>query len=332
MNEKTDFATKRRELFEYSFVSGNEQALFAYIKENFSPLFDELSTDSLGNVIGIKRCGKPNPYRLMLTAPCDSFGFIVTDLEPNGKLRLHALDSRRNFATLFGKAAVCGKTSGILVSEKEANDCGADDFLLDCGAKNAEEANSLPIKRGDFVSVCEDIVTIGDAECYYGKENTALCAVLLETAQALCDCASNATDVYFVFAAQGRVGARGLRAAASLCPDEVLSLEVYPEKRVVCGDGAVVAYADSACRTDLETTKALLETAKRHGIDCRPSADVFKEIPSSADALCAVGARVGAVGVVCEKANTVCKINETDLHALSELLRAYVCECVEKQQ
>lgn len=321
MNQNNPLIEKICELSEHAFVSGNERAFFTYLKENFSHLFDELSTDPLGNTIGVKHCGKPNPYKLMITAPCDAFGFIVTDLEANGRLRLHALDSRRAFAPLYGKIAVCDQTLGVLLSDKDPNDCGADDFYLDCGAKNAEELDTLSIKRGAFVSLCEGIVRIGNTSCFYGKENTALCSVLLETAQSVRDCA---VDLYFVFAAQGRVGARGLRAAAALCPDEVLSLAVYPEKRAKSGTGAVLAYADSACRADNTLTDALLETAKRSEIACTPFADVFKTLPSSTDALCAVGARVGLLGVAAEKPNSVCRIAHDDLSALALLLREYI--------
>ena len=61
--------------------SGFEQPVAAIAQELLRPLVDEVYTDCLGSVIGVKRCGKPNAKRLVLDAHLDesqaSVGFKV---------------------------------------------------------------------------------------------------------------------------------------------------------------------------------------------------------------------------------------------------------------
>ena len=46
--------------------SGFENAAFERASELLKPYVDEISTDAMGNLIAVKRCGKPNAKKLML--------------------------------------------------------------------------------------------------------------------------------------------------------------------------------------------------------------------------------------------------------------------------
>ena len=47
---------------------------------------EEVTVDKMGNVIGVRRCGKPNAKKLLLDAHLDEIGLMVTGIE-KGYLR-----------------------------------------------------------------------------------------------------------------------------------------------------------------------------------------------------------------------------------------------------
>ena len=61
--------------------SGFEGPAAQAAKDLLEPLVDEVYIDRLGSVIGIRRCGKPTPKRLLLDAHLDEIGLIVTGIE-----------------------------------------------------------------------------------------------------------------------------------------------------------------------------------------------------------------------------------------------------------
>ena len=61
--------------------SGFEAPVAQLAVELMRPLVDEVSVDRMGNVVGIRRCGKPGAKRLLLDAHLDEIGLIVTGVE-----------------------------------------------------------------------------------------------------------------------------------------------------------------------------------------------------------------------------------------------------------
>ena len=56
--------------------SGFEGPAAQVAAELLRPLMDEVSIDRSGNVIGVRRCGKPNAKRLLLDAHIDEIGLL----------------------------------------------------------------------------------------------------------------------------------------------------------------------------------------------------------------------------------------------------------------
>ena len=61
--------------------SGYEGEAARAAEELLRPLMDEVWTDRLGNVIGVRRCGRPEAPRLVLDAHLDEIGLMVTGAE-----------------------------------------------------------------------------------------------------------------------------------------------------------------------------------------------------------------------------------------------------------
>ena len=103
-----------RELCTLSGPSGFEEAVALRAKELLTPLVDEITTDSMGNILALRRCGKENARRLLLDAHLDEVGFIVTEVT-EGFLKFSALgglDERtlpgREVRVLAPEGALCG--------------------------------------------------------------------------------------------------------------------------------------------------------------------------------------------------------------------------------
>ena len=61
--------------------SGFEDSVALRAKEMLEEYMDEVNIDVMGNVIGVKKCGKENAPKLMFDAHIDEIGFIVTGIE-----------------------------------------------------------------------------------------------------------------------------------------------------------------------------------------------------------------------------------------------------------
>ena len=70
--------------------SGFEGPAAAVAAQLLSPLVDEVTVDRMGNVIGLRRCGKPNAKKLLLDAHLDEIGLMVTGIE-EGFLRFRTI-------------------------------------------------------------------------------------------------------------------------------------------------------------------------------------------------------------------------------------------------
>ena len=70
--------------------SGFEGEAARTAAELLAPLVDQVSIDRAGNVVGVRRCGRPGARRLLLDAHLDEIGLIVTGVE-EGFLRFRSI-------------------------------------------------------------------------------------------------------------------------------------------------------------------------------------------------------------------------------------------------
>lgn len=70
--------------------SGFEAPVAEAAKALLEPLMDEVWTDRIGNVVGVRRCGRPRAKKLLLDAHLDEIGLIVTGIE-EGFLRFQSI-------------------------------------------------------------------------------------------------------------------------------------------------------------------------------------------------------------------------------------------------
>ena len=106
-------------------VPGRESRIRAVIHDYITrhQLFDEVTTDALGSLIGIRRprpaSGQVSerPLKVMLAAHMDQIGFLVRHIDDQGYLRINpagGFDARNLFARGVRVCTATGDIPGIL--------------------------------------------------------------------------------------------------------------------------------------------------------------------------------------------------------------------------
>ena len=112
------------ELFEYIQTlnaahgpSGDEGDVREAIAHLTAPYADEVTTDTLGNLIVHKKGSGP---RVMLCAHMDSIGFIVTHIEKEGFLRLGRVGGIAASEALYTPVRFKNGVRGVFAKEEKA--------------------------------------------------------------------------------------------------------------------------------------------------------------------------------------------------------------------
>ena len=259
-------------------VSGCEDDVRDFIRQQAVPYADSIRSDALGNLIVFKKGQKATGNKLLLAAHMDEVGLIITHVQDNGFLKFDfvgGVDRR----VAIGKSVVVGpnKVPGIiglkaihLVSRDERKKAPkADSLYIDIGAKDKNSALNM-ISLGDYGAFVTTPEKFGHG-FFKAKaiDDRVGCAVMLKLLQE-----DLPLDVTFAFTAQEEVGTRGAFAAAfSVTPEIALVLETttaadLPDidagKRVCApSKGPVISYMDGGTIYDrglFETLRGLAET------------------------------------------------------------------------
>src|SRR5256885_445031 len=76
-------------LSEAAGVPGREERVREIIRRESHGIFDEVSVDPLGSLIGIKKSKAPSAKRVLLACHIDEIGFYVRHIDDKGYLRIH---------------------------------------------------------------------------------------------------------------------------------------------------------------------------------------------------------------------------------------------------
>jgi endoglucanase len=260
--------------------SGFETPAATLASELLRPYVDEITTDAIGNVIAVRRCGRPDAPRLLLDAHIDEIGLVVTGHAEGGFLRFAGIggqDERLLPASeikiltdppIFGVVATLPPH---LQAKGDADDAGKiEDMYIDAGL-SAEDAERL-VPAGTPVTFLSDPVPLG-ANQFSAKalDNRASVAVILGALELLGDAPLEA-DLYILLSAQEEVGVRGAQPGAFaidarwgivLDVDFARQPDVTPNRGRVPGAGVVIARGPNM---DRELTERAVAIARERGI------------------------------------------------------------------
>ena len=269
--------------------SGHEASVAQWLSERFRPLCDSVTIDALYNVIAVKKATLPTPDgspapRVMLCAHQDEIALMVSDILPDGTLRMGSVggvDPR-----ILPASTVTVHATGEGETRKLNGVVGA----LPPHLMSAEDRTKAYTREELFVDLCmapekvKKLVNVGDLITLQGPavkllnhraaaktmDDRACVACLLEAAERL-QKMSHICDIYFVATSQEEVGSKGASVAAhAIDPDLAVALDVthatIPQSRpdtTVPLDAPAATYGPFVQYKLLERLK---KAAKDHGI------------------------------------------------------------------
>ena len=215
--------------------SGREEPAAERILELLRPNVDETRTDAMGNVFGLRRCGREGAPTLLLEAHMDEVGFVVTAAE-EGFLKFSAvggIDPRllpgREVTVLAPEGPLYGVIAclppHVLSAAEREKAVKIPELYIDAGLTQEEAEKRVP--PGSFgVFVGEPFDLAGDFLCGKALDDRLCVAILLQVMEALKGVPLG-FDICFMAATQEEVGSRGASAGVfSAAPDYCIALDV----------------------------------------------------------------------------------------------------------
>ncbi|HDQ72314.1 MAG TPA: M42 family peptidase [Chloroflexi bacterium] len=265
-----------RELSNAIGVSGDEGNVRAIVLEAIREHVDEVTVDSIGNVLAFKKGTGRQRLRVMLDAHMDEVGLMVVGYTNEGLLRMRTvggIDARLLPGTLLKVGpdqmpGVIGVKPIHLADEAERNKVvQIKQLAIDIGAKDKEEAEKLA-PLGTYAAFDTTFREMGSAVSGKAFDDRAGCAALI----ALLRGERFPSDIHAAFTVQEEVGLRGARVAAyALEPDCAFALEGtiaddIPKDKDVSpttelGKGPALTVMDRSFIADRRLLKLLTETA-----------------------------------------------------------------------
>lgn len=278
-------------------VPGRENRIRAVIEEHITAanLFDEIHTDALGSLIGVRRArpadgssGDARSKKVMLAAHMDQIGFLVSHVDDKGFLRVNPVggfDTRNLFARGVRVCTKSGDLKGVMnpggrpihiATEEEKKKIPViTEFFVDLGlgADTVQEK----VRIGDMVVLDGPFHEVGDFVASQCLDNRVGCWAQIRAIENL---THHNCDIYAAWTVQEEVGLRGaMPAAFGIEPDIGIACDttlccqtpgVPEESRVtVPGDGVCLHVMDSSMISDIGLIEDVEAVAAANDIKCQ---------------------------------------------------------------
>lgn len=316
-------------------ATGCEAPVRNVIAEMVKPFADELRVDAMGNLIARK---KGAGRRVMLAAHMDQIGFVVTDIDKKGFLRVHNVGGIRRANSINRRVVFANGMSGVLSCEERGNnpvDTSMLKLFIDIGAADKADAEKK-VRLGDVAVYAPDVFEMGDFVCGPALDNRAGCAVLIGALAALKNCPN---DVTAVFTVQEEVGLRGARAAAFQADPEIgISLDVTlcgdtpkgPRIAVEAGKGIAIKVLDSSLICSPALVRALEQTAEQAGIEYQREVLTAGGNDAAAMQTARAGIPAGTLSIPCRYVHSASEaVRVSDVEDGVQLLAAFLSNPIE---
>lgn len=317
--------------------SGREGDVSVQAMELLRPWMDEAYLDRFGNVIGVRRCGKPNAKRVVLDAHLDEVGLVITGAE-EGFLRFRSVggvDPRmlpNREVTILTRPAKFGLIAVLPPHVQKAGDADKSlplsDLRINAGLTQ-EEAEKLV---GTFVVPRASFRThLNDTVSSKALDDRAGFAALLRAAELLKDTPLD-VDLYIMGSSREETNGGGaLTGAFALKPHCFVAVDVThartpdgpKEETFPAGKGTVIGIGPNITRW---MSDRFLAKAKERDIPWAP------EVMTGHSGTNAWGVQTAREGIATAVLSIPLKymhspvetLNTADLETTAELLAAFV--------
>ena len=199
--------------------SGFERPAAEVAAELLRPFMDEVSIDRMGNVVGVRRCGRKDAPRLLLDAHLDEIGLIVTGVE-DGFLRFRSIggvDPRMlpdRELTILTEPPIFGVVAcmppHVLKKGDSDKALPLDKLFIDVGMDQAEAEKAVPV--GTPIVYRGSCFPLGEGQmCGKSMDDRACFVTLLRAAELLKDKELD-VDLYIMGSTREEISGAGAKA------------------------------------------------------------------------------------------------------------------------
>lgn len=319
-------------------TSGDEAEVFSVAEKALS-ICQEVETDPLCGVHGFM--GKKDaPVQIMFDAHIDQIGFVITEIDSDGFLRLTnvgGIDMRTmpgSLVTVYGKEPISGIVCTLPPQINEGNDkiAAVQDQAVDIGLTK-EEAEKV-VSVGDRVVLTNQVSRLlGTRVGGTALDDRAGCAVLIRTAQLLKDKDIDC-GVHFVCSTQEEIGGTGARIYSyRIAPTHAIVVDVSFAKQAGCdkpglgelGKGPMIGFS---AVLDKKISRNLIDLSKKLNIPYQLEA-MGGSTGTNCDSIVDQrgGVKCGLVSIPQRNMHTpseICDLN--DIENIAKLMAAFVTE------
>lgn len=247
--------------------SGREHLLAESIKNIISPYVDDISIDTMGNVIAHKKGSGP---KLMLSAHMDSIGMAITFVDEKGFMRFGSVGGLSIYDLINTPVIFENGTRGVISYEEKTDikKIKLDDLYIDIGTASYDETLKY-VNVGDFAVFSSVPYRMGDSIVGPYMDDRIGCTILSLLIEEIKE---SRFDMYCVFSVQEEIGLRGAITSSFLVePDIGIAIDVTdtgdtPGKKnkmaVSLGAGACIKIMDASLISSPELVCALESAAK----------------------------------------------------------------------
>lgn len=284
MNEQTFELIKKAT--EIQSTSGFEHNIRKFIREEITPLVDDVQNDGLGGIFGVKHAKEPGAPKLMLAAHMDEIGFMISTITEKGFFHVLPLGgwnpyvvSSQRFTLQTSKGDYPVVSSSVpphLLRGKEKPTIKIEDILFDAGFDSKEEAEEYGVRPGDTIVPQVETIKMANGKKLLGKawDNRYGVTVLLE---ALRELQQEVLPNTLIAGAnvQEEVGLRGTKGAVrQFDPDVFFAVDCSPANDVTggkeafgqLGEGVLIRIQDPGMILSKEMRDFMVDTAETHNI------------------------------------------------------------------
>lgn len=260
-------------------VSGYENKVAKYLKEQYQSLGYKIVYDNLGSIFALKKSKNPDAVKVVIDAHMDEIGFIVVNIEQTGLLRLAPLGGNY-IETLHASRVILTKRDNRVIEGTidctNLSNTDVKKIKADFGFINKDDAINNGVNVGDMVVVKGDLVVLNNGKRLMAKafDDRYGLVLGLEVAKKFKD-KELPFDLYIGGTVQEEVGLRGAKTAASLInPDFVICLDCSPSNGLKgehgeLGKGVLLRYYDRSMIAFEELIKFQEEAVKKAKVSCQ---------------------------------------------------------------
>ncbi|MHA1111406.1 MAG: M42 family metallopeptidase [Promethearchaeota archaeon] len=352
---KEDYITKiverQKQLTEILGVSGHEEKVVEFIKNEIKDVMDELWVDSNGNLLGVMKGESEDA--ILLDCHTDEIGFMTTHIDDKGFFRFTTLggwDPR----TLLGQSIITEANGeriyGVIgalpphvtTPEERSKMMPIEQMFMDFGFSSREEAKKAGLVVGSVATAYT-----GFHEMFGGKlkgkafDDRSGCNILVQTALNIAE-KKRPYTVCFAFSVQEEVGLRGARTSAftfidkynvikALACENTTAADVPGVPPNMCptvmGKGAAITLMDSSIITSRTVRERLIKLGDEKGIPYQIKTPSRGGNDAGIIHLTKQGVPAGVVSVPGRYIHGPCTIiDRKDLVAAVDLVTAFVLD------